>query len=92
MSFDKNTWQTPKYVFNWLYNLFCWFHLDGCANARNTLCHRWIGKDSEICEDLSLVQSVWILLNPVEITKWHYFSHLIFKRSLVWCFIAYRQR
>ncbi|MCT8824001.1 phage N-6-adenine-methyltransferase [Glaesserella parasuis] len=51
MSFDKNTWQTPKYVFNWLYNLFCWFHLDGCANARNTLCHRWIGKDSEICED-----------------------------------------
>lgn len=42
--FDKDTWQTPKYVFNWLKNKFGWFDLDGCANAKNALCCRYIGE------------------------------------------------
>ncbi|SUB33337.1 phage N-6-adenine-methyltransferase [[Pasteurella] mairii] len=49
--FDKDTWQTPKYFFRWLENRFAWFHFDGCANKSNTLCDRWIGKDSEFAED-----------------------------------------
>lgn len=32
--FDKDCWQTPKYVFNWLDNRFN-FALDGCANISN---------------------------------------------------------
>lgn len=42
--FDRNTWQTPKYVFNWLKNKFGWFDLDGCANAKNALCCHYIGE------------------------------------------------
>lgn len=49
--FDKDTYCTPRYVFRWLEHRFAWFHLDGCANAKNALRPRWIGKDSEICED-----------------------------------------
>lgn len=41
--FDKDTWQTPKYVFNWLEQRFAWFHYDGCANKSNSLCEHWIG-------------------------------------------------
>lgn len=51
MSFDKDTYQTPKYVFKWLEHRYAWFHLDGCANAKNTLRPRWIGQGSCICED-----------------------------------------
>ena len=31
--FDKNTWQTPKCLFDWLTQRFCWFGLDGCATS-----------------------------------------------------------
>lgn len=51
MSFDKDTYRTPRYVFNWLEHRFAYFHLDGCATEQNTLCHRWIGKGSEVMED-----------------------------------------
>ena len=42
--FDKNTWQTPQYVFNWLQSKFGWFDLDGCANYKNALCYRYVGE------------------------------------------------
>ena len=42
--FDKNTWQTPQYIFNWLQSKFGWFDLDGCANYKNALCYRYIGE------------------------------------------------
>lgn len=51
MSFDKDTYRTPSYVFNWLEQRFAWFHLDGCANRQNALRPRWIGKGSDISED-----------------------------------------
>lgn len=51
MSFDKDAYRTPSYVFKWLERLFYWFHLDGCANEHNAMCHRWIGKGSHIAED-----------------------------------------
>lgn len=51
MSFDKDTYRTPRYVFNWLEQRFAYFHLDGCATAQNTLCHHWIGQGSDIATD-----------------------------------------
>lgn len=45
--FDKNTWRTPRYFFNWLFYRFSWFHVDGCADEHNSLCHHWIGSCSE---------------------------------------------
>lgn len=56
--FDKNTWRTPLYFFNWLDMRFH-FLLDGCATAENCVienrldfpvCH-FIGKGSDIAED-----------------------------------------
>ena len=41
--FDRNTWQTPKYVFNWL-NLRFKFDVDGCANATNALLVAYFGE------------------------------------------------
>lgn len=60
MSFDKDTWQTPKYLFNYLRDRFGYFHLDGCANSKNTLAFSYIGEggviddflDENICEKL----------------------------------------
>lgn len=49
--FDKDTYRTPRYVFNWLEHRFAWFHFDGCANKSNSLCERWIGIGSEFAED-----------------------------------------
>ena len=53
--FDKNAWQTPKYVFNWLRRKFGWFDLDGCADANNALCCRYIGEQgTDDDENLSI--------------------------------------
>ena len=41
--FDKATWQTPKYVFNWLDARFNFF-VDGCANESNALTPDYIGE------------------------------------------------
>ncbi|MDY2947071.1 MAG: DNA N-6-adenine-methyltransferase [Mannheimia varigena] len=35
--FDKDTWRTPQYVFDWLEQRFS-FSIDGCANKQNSLC------------------------------------------------------
>lgn len=42
--FDKDTWRTPKYVFDWLLQRFNWFDIDGCATYENALTYRYIGK------------------------------------------------
>lgn len=41
--FDKDTWRTPKYVFNWLDTRFN-FSVDGCANESNALTPDYIGE------------------------------------------------
>lgn len=43
--FDKNTWQTPKYVFNWLEIKHGAFDVDGCASSENALCKEYIDSD-----------------------------------------------
>lgn len=48
--FDRNTWQTPKYVFNWLDKRFG-FDIDGCANEKNALCSSWVGEGSPLGSD-----------------------------------------
>ena len=47
--FDKNTWQTPKYVFHWL-NLRFKFDIDGCANGDNALVKLYFG-DGGLADD-----------------------------------------
>ena len=49
--FDKNTWQTPKYLFDWLKQRFFWFDLDGCATAKNALTSRYIGEPGSVADD-----------------------------------------
>ena len=46
--FDKNTWQTPKYVFNWLEIKHGAFDVDGCASSENALCKEYIDSDFDI--------------------------------------------
>nr|DAM11675.1 MAG TPA: DNA N-6-adenine-methyltransferase [Caudoviricetes sp.] len=41
--FDKDTWQTPKYFFNWLNKRFD-FDIDGCANGDNALVKLYFGE------------------------------------------------
>ena len=45
--FDKDTWRTPKYFFNWLNKRFD-FDIDGCADESNALCLGWVGKGSPL--------------------------------------------
>lgn len=47
--FDRNTWQTPKYVFHWL-NLRFKFDIDGCANGDNALVRLYFG-DGGLADD-----------------------------------------
>lgn len=49
--FDRNTWQTPKYLFDWLKQRFFWFDLDGCATAKNALTSRYIGEPGSDADD-----------------------------------------
>ena len=42
--FDKDTWRTPKYFFNWLNKRFD-FDIDGCASSENSLCKEYIDSD-----------------------------------------------
>lgn len=44
--FDKDTYQTPQYLFNWLNKRFN-FDVDGCANKDNYLAQHYIGLDRE---------------------------------------------
>lgn len=43
--FDKDTWRTPKYVFNWLALKHGAFDIDGCASGENALCKEYIDSD-----------------------------------------------
>ena len=47
--FDRNAWQTPKYVFHWL-NLRFKFDIDGCANGDNALVKLYFG-DGGLADD-----------------------------------------
>ena len=47
--FDRNTWQTPKYVFHWL-NLRFKFDIAGCANGDNALVKLYFG-DGGLADD-----------------------------------------
>lgn len=54
--FDKDTWQTPRYVFEWLSQHFGGFDLDGCATANNALTCHYIGKpdsDNDECQSIT---------------------------------------
>ena len=54
--FDKDTWQTPRYVFEWLSQRFGGFDLDGCATANNALTWRYIGEpnlDNDECQSIT---------------------------------------
>ncbi|OBX09587.1 adenine methyltransferase [Gallibacterium salpingitidis] len=48
MSFDKDCYRTPKYVFNWLNKLFK-FDLDGCASKENALCKHYCTNEEGCC-------------------------------------------
>lgn len=48
--FDRDTWQTPKYFFNWLNKRFD-FDIDGCADESNALCSNWVGNGSPLGSD-----------------------------------------
>lgn len=50
MSFDKDTYCTPRYVFNWLDKRFD-FQIDGCANEKNALTTYWVGVGSSLGDD-----------------------------------------
>lgn len=40
--FDKDTWATPKYLFNWLNSIYD-FHVDLCADIDNRKCRNFYG-------------------------------------------------
>ena len=62
--FDKDTWQTPHYVFEWLSQRFRWFDLDGCATANNALTCHYIGEpNSDNDEHQSIADD---FLMPIE--------------------------
>ena len=42
--FDRDTWRTPEYVFNWLLYRFHMIEVDGCANPQNALYPDYIGQ------------------------------------------------
>ena len=52
--FEKNTWQTPKWLFRWLEQRFYWFHIDGCSSGNNALRPYWIGAAVEGLDDDTL--------------------------------------
>lgn len=39
-NFDKNTWATPQYLFDWLNSIYL-FDIDLCASGENTKCAAW---------------------------------------------------
>ena len=62
--FDKDTWQTPHYVFEWLSQRFGQFDLDGCATANNALTCHYIGEpNSDDDEHQSIADD---FLMPIE--------------------------
>ncbi|MGZ7909825.1 DNA N-6-adenine-methyltransferase [Haemophilus sp. SZY H56] len=62
--FDKDTWQTPHYVFEWLSQRFGLFDLDGYATANNALTCHYIGEpNSDNDEHQSIADD---FLMPIE--------------------------
>ena len=44
MSFDRDTWATPQYIFDWLNNIYN-FNVDLCASAENYKYMNYFSKD-----------------------------------------------
>lgn len=64
MSFDKDTYRTPSYVFNWLNKRFK-FDIDGCASAENALCELYITQEDDFTNPYFSIKypaSIWV--NP----------------------------
>lgn len=62
--FDKDTWGTPQYVFNWLDRRFR-FDLDGCATKDNAKLSDYLGPDRDIEWMKSfLTDEIWLDLEP----------------------------
>ena len=64
--FDRNTWQTPKYVFNAMNRKYR-FDIDGAADVKNALCEMYITKTEDITDRrtqnrIPIGSRVWI--NP----------------------------
>jgi phage N-6-adenine-methyltransferase len=51
--FDKDTWRTPQYVFNWLDARFL-LDVDGCADESNALTPNYIGEKGVYHDFLSV--------------------------------------
>ncbi|MDD0824636.1 phage N-6-adenine-methyltransferase [Mannheimia sp. AT1] len=62
--FDRDTWGTPHYVFNWLDRRFR-FDLDGCATKDNAKLSDYLGPDRDIEWMKSfLTDEIWLDLEP----------------------------
>lgn len=57
--FDKDSYRTPRYIFNWLDGRF-YFLIDGCANKKNALCSNYIG------QGLNAIAEDFLTFNPLE--------------------------
>lgn len=74
MSFDKDTYRTPRYVFNWLDKRFK-FDIDGCASAENALCELYITKEDDFTNpywQLTCPTAIWVnppYSNPMPFVK-----------------------
>lgn len=53
MTFNKDHYRTPLYVFRWLEARFAWFHFDGCATAKDSLRPEWIGASGRFADFLA---------------------------------------
>jgi len=51
MSFDRDTWATPQYLFSWLNEIYA-FDIDLCANEENSKCEEYFD-----IKDNSLIQA-----------------------------------
>lgn len=64
MSFDTDTYRTPRYLFNWLNKRFK-FEIDGCATPANALCDMYITQADDFTNPIRKLRSqssIWV--NP----------------------------
>lgn len=76
--FDKDTYQTPKYLRHWIVKRWhC--SIDGAAFSHNKVCGHWIGKLAEGEESFTHVADDFLADDlPVYLSNWGSGSHSIF--------------